>query len=102
MAHAAARFSRGGGIAGVLHAGGVLRDALLGQQTASHVRDVYAPKARGGQLILQVRKGGKLVMMDSCIIRQLTMKCRIKLLRNLPGKVDLATAPHRRALYCCP
>ena len=46
-------------IAGLLHAGGVLRDALLKQQTASHVRDVYAPKARGGQLILQVKQQGR-------------------------------------------
>ena len=58
VADAVAKFSKGGGIAGVLHAGGVLRDALLSQQTASHVRDVYAPKARGGQLILQVQKQG--------------------------------------------
>lgn len=51
--HAAACFGEGGPVTGVLHAGGVLRDAVMAQQTAAHVRDVYAPKATGGRLILQ-------------------------------------------------
>ena len=54
VAHAAASLGRHGPITGVLHASGVLRDAVLAQQSAGHVRDVYAPKARGGRLMLQV------------------------------------------------
>ncbi|BDA51455.1 probable oleandomycin polyketide synthase, modules 5 and 6 [Coccomyxa sp. Obi] len=45
VAEAAARFGAGGCIAGVLHASGVLHDALIGQQSAALVREVYAAKA---------------------------------------------------------
>jgi hypothetical protein len=51
--HAAASFGKGGPVTGVLHASGVLCDAVMRQQSAAHVRDVYAPKATGGRLILQ-------------------------------------------------
>lgn len=42
-------------LTGVIHAGGVLRDATLHQQTAQHVRDVFAPKAANLQTLQQVR-----------------------------------------------
>ena len=43
-------------LGGILHAGGILDDALLIRQTPDHVRRVYAPKACGGANLLQVRK----------------------------------------------
>lgn len=38
-------------LSGVMHAGGVLRDALLRNQTAGSMRAVFAPKWRGVQRI---------------------------------------------------
>ncbi|CAL8465604.1 g5140 [Coccomyxa elongata] len=45
VADAASRFGAGGRIAGVLHASGALHDALVVQQSAALVREVYAAKA---------------------------------------------------------
>lgn len=45
VADAASRFGAGGRIAGALHASGVLHDALVGQQSAALVREIYAAKA---------------------------------------------------------
>ena len=41
-------------VSGLLHAGGILSDALLGSQTAEHVRRVCAPKLDGGLKLTQV------------------------------------------------
>ncbi len=41
---------------GVLHAGGILLDAPLAQQTPRHIRTVFAPKANGLQSLLQVNR----------------------------------------------
>jgi hypothetical protein len=45
MAESAASFAAGGRITGVLHASGVLHDAIISQQSAALVREVYAAKA---------------------------------------------------------
>ena len=41
----------------VFHAGAVLRDGLLGSQTAQTLREVYAPKVLGGALLVQATLG---------------------------------------------
>ena len=46
-AHAHMQALAGPELVGVLHAGGVLQDALLPNQTAAGVRAVFAPKASG-------------------------------------------------------
>ena len=40
-------------MAGVLHAGGVLRDAVLATQTAQGVFEVFAPKVSGAAQVLR-------------------------------------------------
>lgn len=53
---AAAGFAAGGGASiGLVHAAGVLADATLANQTAGHVRSVFAPKVAGADGLLQVR-----------------------------------------------
>lgn len=39
---------------GILHASGILHDALIAQQTPALVRVVYAPKAAGGKALMRV------------------------------------------------
>lgn len=41
-------------LSGLLHAGGILNDALLARQTPEHVRKVFAPKAYGAWNLAQV------------------------------------------------
>ena len=41
----------------IFHAGAVLRDGLLGAQTAQTLREVYAPKVLGGALLVQATLG---------------------------------------------
>ena len=43
-----------GQLRGILHASGILHDALIGQQTPALVREVYAPKVAGGQALMRV------------------------------------------------
>ena len=43
-------------LVGLIHAGGILRDATLRQQTAQHVRDGFAPKAANVQAMHQVQR----------------------------------------------
>ena len=40
----------------MLHAGGILNDATLHNQTPAHVRSVFAPKTAGATALLRVRK----------------------------------------------
>lgn len=47
-AAAAAGWRTSNRLSALLHAGGILDDALTLNQTANHVRKVYAPKASGG------------------------------------------------------
>jgi hypothetical protein len=42
-----AGMERGGRVSHVIHAGGVLKDGVVGSQTAAGLREVYAPKATG-------------------------------------------------------
>ena len=65
--NAAAAFGMHGPITNVLHASGVLRNAVLAQQGAAHIRDVYAPKARGGELVMQVCKLTKRHSVHICL-----------------------------------
>ncbi len=44
-------------LTGVVHAGGVLEDASLRNQTAAHVRHVFAPKLSAAMGLGQVRAG---------------------------------------------
>lgn len=44
-ASAAATFAAGGALTGLLHASGLLHDALIAQQSAALVREVFAAKA---------------------------------------------------------
>ena len=46
--------SSGAPLHSIMHAGGVLADAVLSGQTAASVRAVFAPKVTGGQLLLQL------------------------------------------------
>ncbi len=41
-------------IQGLLHASGILHDAVIGQQSADLVRKVYAPKSMGAMHLLKV------------------------------------------------
>lgn len=41
-------------IQGILHASGVLHDALIRQQSPALVREVYAPKVAGCQALMMV------------------------------------------------
>ncbi len=43
-----------GQLGGILHASGILHDALIGQQTPALVREVYAPKVAGGKALMKV------------------------------------------------
>ena len=43
-----------GQVDGILHASGVLHDALIKQQSSALVREVYAPKVAGCQSLMQV------------------------------------------------
>ena len=43
-----------GQVEGILHASGILHDALIKQQSSALVREVYAPKVTGCQLLMQV------------------------------------------------
>ena len=61
VADSAASFGAGGRIAGVLHASGVLHDAIISQQSAALVREVYA--AKSAHHLLNVR-------CVPCILRQ--------------------------------
>ncbi|CAL5223543.1 g6075 [Coccomyxa viridis] len=42
-----------GQLGGILHASGILHDALIGQQTPALVREVYAPKVAGGKALMK-------------------------------------------------
>jgi len=47
VASEVAGVERGGRVSHVIHAGGVLKDGVVGSQTAAGLREVYAPKALG-------------------------------------------------------
>ena len=51
----------------VLHAGGILRDSLIGKQTATALREVFAPKATGLQKLRQrfSAAGGRMTVFSS-------------------------------------
>ena len=51
--------SGAGPLTGVVHAGGVLQDAALRNQTAGHVRAVFAPKIGAATALTQVRAGNR-------------------------------------------
>lgn len=47
-------------IQGILHAGGILNDALLSRQNPGLVREVYGPKYYGAKNLLQVASSSNL------------------------------------------
>ncbi len=52
-------------LTGVVHAGGVLEDASLRNQTAAHVRHVFAPKLSAALGLAQVRAESVLICAHS-------------------------------------
>ena len=82
VADSAASFGAGGRIAGVLHASGVLHDAIISQQSAALVREVYAAKST--HHLLNVR-------CIPCILRQ---HCSDAVLHDLVRKYTLI------AIFC--
>lgn len=51
---AVSQFRQCSNISGILHASGILHDALVGQQSAQLLREVYAPKGAGALHLLRV------------------------------------------------
>ena len=72
-------------IDGVMHAGGVLRDAVLPNQTAGGVRDVFAPKVTGLSHIESSLNG-------SAPVRMLTLFSSISALLGSGGQSNYASA----------
>lgn len=69
-------------LSALLHAGGILDDALMLNQTAAHVRKVYAPKAYGAMNLAKVRRLSEGISAAKSV-QSVLMVCIFTLFRHL-------------------